>query len=509
MCVFLVPGIKGQRCPLPKGKGLGGSTIINYMIYNRGNPADFDRWAAMGNKQWSYREVLPYFKKSEKATFKDTNRPPKHGKGGPVNVEYVPYRSPLVHAFVEANKQLGRGIVDYNGASQIGVDYLQATTKRGKRVTSASAYLYTGIDRPNLTILTNARATKIVIDKKTKIARGVEYVQNRKRYTAYARKEVILSAGTFQSPQLLMLSGIGPRDHLQELNIPVLVDLPVGKTMYDHLCLTALTFITNTTNASFDTDRLGAHELFQYKLGTGTLTVPGALEALAFLKTNVSRQKDDIPDIELLFLGGSPVSDHGTGSVKGLKWRDEIYEKVYKPFEGRDQFTIAVMLFHPKSKGYVRLKSNNPLHWPLIYSNFLTAPEDLKVMIQGIKEAIRIRDTPAMKAIGARLNDIPVPTCTQHPFGTDIYWECVIRSLANTLHHQVSTCRMGPAGDPEAVVSPELQVHGVKNLRVVDASVMPYIVTGHTQAPVYMIAEKAGDIIKNHWNWGQTLNEHD
>ncbi|XP_055644520.1 glucose dehydrogenase [FAD, quinone]-like [Toxorhynchites rutilus septentrionalis] len=502
-------GLKNGRCPLPRGKGLGGSTIINYMIYNRGNPADFDRWAAMGNKQWSYREVLPYFKKSEKVTFEDTNRPPQHGKGGPVNVEYVPHRSPLVHAFIEANKQLGRGRVDYNGGSQIGVDYLQATTKRGKRVTSASAYLSVGLDRPNLTILTNARATRIVIDRKTKIARGVEYLQNKKRYTVYARKEVILSAGTFQSPQLLMLSGVGPRDHLQELNIPVLVNSPVGKTMYDHLCLIALTFITNTTKASFDTDRIGAREILQYKAGTGILTAPGALEALAFVKTNISREKNDIPDIELLFLGGSTVSDHGTGSVKSLKWREDIYDKVYKPYEGRDQFTIAVMLFHPNSRGYIRLKNSNPLHWPLVFSNFLTAPDDLKVMIEGIKEAIRIGDTPAMKAIGARLNDTPLPTCTQYPFGTDTYWECAIRSLANTLHHQVGTSRMGPAGDPGAVVSPDLKVYGVKNLRVVDASIMPYIVTGHTQAAVYMIAEKAADMIKDHWNWGQELNEND
>ncbi|XP_058447571.1 glucose dehydrogenase [FAD, quinone]-like [Malaya genurostris] len=503
-------GIEHFRCAMPKGKGLGGSTIINYMIYNRGNSADFDGWEAAGNEGWSYREVLPYFKKSEHVTFKDTNQTPKRGKKGPVNVEYVPYRSSLVHAFVEANKQLGRNIVDYNGDSQIGVDYLQATIRRGRRVTSASAYLNSVSTRPNLTILTNARATRVIINPDTKTASGVEYLWQKRKYTARVRKEVILSAGSFQSPQLLMLSGIGPKQHLEEHGIRVLVDLPVGKTMHDHLALLSLTFLTNTTKQSFDTDRLGIPEATDYfKFGKGVLTVPGALEALAFIKSNVSNDVRDVPDVELLFIGGSPASDHGTGALRGNAWKQEIYDTVYKPHEGKDQFTIAVMLFHPKSKGYIRLKDGNPLHWPLIYSNLLDDREDIKTMIEGIKETLRIIDTPVMKAIGARIIDTPLPTCAMHRFGTDDYWECLIRSLATTLHHQISTCRMGPPSDPEAVVSPKLRVYGVKRLRVVDASIMPSTITGHTQAAVYMIAEKASDIIKDRWNWGQKLNLQD
>lgn len=494
---------------MPKGKGLGGSTIINYMIYNRGNRADFDGWAAAGNEGWSYNDVLPYFMKSERATFQDTNKSPKRGRHGPVNVEYVPYRSRLVHAFVKANEQVGRSVVDYNGDSQLGVDYLQATTKRGKRVTSASAYLKPSQNRKNLHILTKARATKVLINPKTRVATGIEFLWQKKMHQAHAKKEVILSAGTFQSPQLLMLSGVGPRDHLEELGIPVLVDSPVGKSMYDHLCLTALVFLTNTTLDSFDTDRLGVPEVLQYTHGNGTLTVPGALEALAFIKTKASSGPPDVPDIELLFLGGSPASDYGTGSLRGFLWKQEIYDLVYKPTEAKDQFSIAVMLFNPKSKGYIRLKDSNPLHWPLIYHNFLTEPEDLATMVEGIKEALRLIDTPAMKAIGAHINDSPVPTCARFQFGTDSYWECVIRSLASTLHHQVSTCRMGPENDPEAVVSPKLQVYGVQNLRVVDASIMPFVPKGHTQAAVYMISEKAADMIKDHWNWGKQFKNDD
>ncbi|EAT44646.1 AAEL004015-PA, partial [Aedes aegypti] len=495
-------GMENERCPAPRGKGLGGSTILNYMIYNRGNRADFDNWAAAGNEGWSYKDVLPYFMKSERATFQDTNKIPKHGRGGPVNVEYVPYRTPLVHAFVKANEELGRKIMDYNGDSQLGVDYLQATTKRGKRVTSASAYLDPIRIRKNLHILTNARATRILIQSKTKTAKGVEFLWRKQKYKVRAKKEVLLSAGTLQSPQLLMLSGIGPRKHLEELNIPVLVDSPVGKTMYDHLCLIALTFSSNTSMASFDTDRIKIPEILDYKLGSGVLTVPGALEALAFIRTEHSTEPHDVPNIELLFLGGTAVSDYGTGSVRGFSWKQNIYDTVFKPTVGKDQFTIAVMLFHPKSSGYVRLKDNNPLHWPLIYNNFLTEREDLDTMVVGIKEALRLIETPAMKAIGARINDIPIPTCATHAFASDAYWECLIRSLASSLHHQVGTCRMGPADDPQAVVSPTLQVHGIKNLRVVDASVMPTIPAGHTQAPVYMIAEKAADMTKDYWNWG-------
>ncbi|XP_055608083.1 glucose dehydrogenase [FAD, quinone]-like [Uranotaenia lowii] len=501
-------GIEEERCPMPKGKGLGGSTILNYMIYNRGNKADFDDWAAAGNEGWSYQDVLPYFKKSEGATFADTNNPPKHGKGGPVNVEYVPHRSPLVHVFLEANRQLGRPTIDYNGETQLGAGYLQATTKRGKRVTSASAYLNSLWNRSNLHILTNARATKIFIDPAEKKATGVEFVWQKRKRSAVATKEVILSAGSFQSPQLLMLSGIGPEDHLNELGIPVIKNLPVGETLYDHLCLIAVSFVTNTSMESFDTDRLGLPELIQYKLGSGTLTVPGALEALAFVKTNISNEVRDIPDIEMLFLGATPASDHGTGSVKGFSWRQEIYDQVYKPYEGKDSFTVGVMLFHPKSKGYLKLKDNNPFHWPLIFTNFLKEPEDLHTMIEGIKEAVRILETPAMRAIDAKLFDVPIPNCAQHSVGTDAYWECLIRSLATTLHHQVSTCRMGPESDPKAVVSDKLRVHGIDRLRVVDASVFPYITTGHTQAVVYMIAEKAADIIKAEWDWGQEIDEN-
>ncbi|KAL1396408.1 hypothetical protein pipiens_010529 [Culex pipiens pipiens] len=298
--------------------------------------------------------------------------------------------------------------------------------------------------------------------------------------TVRARKEIILSAGAYQSPQLLLLSGIGPRKHLEELNIPVLVDLPVGETMYDHLFLSALTFVANTTNMSFDTDRLGLNEILNYKRGTGLLTVPGALEALAFVKTNNSKQPQDVPDIEFMFLAGSPASDHGTGALRALQWKEDIFEQVYKPLE-----------------------DNNPLHWPLIYTNYLKDPEDMETMVQGVKEALRLLETPAMQAIGARVVDTPIPTCTQHTFASDSYWECLIRSLAGSLYHPVSTCRMGPTNDSAAVVSPTLQVYGVQNLRVVDASVLPYITTGHTQAPVYMIAEKAADMIKAAWYWGQ------
>ncbi|XP_055541002.1 glucose dehydrogenase [FAD, quinone]-like [Wyeomyia smithii] len=502
--------IENQRCAMPKGKGLGGSTILNYMIYNRGNPADFDDWAAAGNIGWSYRDVLPYFRKLERISFDDRNLTPQRGKKGPLTIEYVRYRSSLVHAFVEANKQLGRNVVDYNGDTQIGVDYLQATTKHGRRVTSASAYLDPVSTRPNLHILTNARATKVIIDPQTKTARGVEYLWHKRNLTVFARKEVILSAGSFQSPQLLMLSGIGPKEHLEKVGIPVLVDLPVGETMKDHLSLLPLSFLTNTSQQSFDTDRLGAQEMIEYlTLGNGTLTVPGAVEALAFIKSNLSNEIRDIPDIELFFVGGSPASDYGTGVVRGSAWEKTLYDQVYKPLEGKDAFSIAIMLFNPKSKGRIRLKDNNPLHWPLIYSNLLSEKDDIMTMIEGIKEALRIVETPAMKRIGARIINTQLPSCTQFPFGTDQYWECLIRSLATTLHHQVSTCKMGPSGDQEAVVSPKLRVKGIKRLRVVDASVMPTIITGHTQAPVYMIAEKASDMIKDYWNWGQPLDKNE
>lgn len=491
-----------QKCGFPRGKGLGGTSIINYMIYNRGNKRDFDGWAAAGNTGWSWREVLPYFLKSEHSTLENLSASPFHNPKGLLNVEYNRKRTVLAEAFIEGNKFMGQPEVDYNSGDQLGVSYLQGNTIRGQRETAFRAFLKPILFRTNLHIMSNTRATKVLIDARSKTAYGVEFARNGKRFVN-ARKEVILSAGAFHSPQLLMLSGIGDANDLARINVPLIQNLPVGKQMFDHISHFGPTFIVNTSGVSLNTDRiLTVEQIASYARGRGDLTVPGGVEALGFLKTaNGNHNAPDIPDVELIFTPGGLHSDQGAGIRRGMRITDQIYDTVYKPLEPTsiDTWSVMVMLFHPKSVGYMTLQSNNPFDNPIFYPNFLQKPEDVENLLDGIKYAVKLSTTPAFQRFGSRLNDIPIPGCAHLHFGSDDYWRCSIRTLSCTLHHQVSTCKMGPSSDPMAVVSPELKVHGIRNLRVADCSIIPEAPTSHTNAASLMIGEKVADLIKQQW----------
>lgn len=265
----------GQRCSFPRGKCLGGSSTINYMIYNRGNRRDFDQWAKDGNVGWSYKDVLPYFLKSEQVHLKTHSDSPYHNRNGALSVEDVPYRTQIAKAYVKSARQAGHPLTDYNGESQVGVSFLQSNTKRGIRHSAASAFINPVRHRPNLHVLTQSRVVKLLIDPKTKAAYGVQFDRNRVRQEAYVKREVILSAGAFSSPQLLMLSGIGPKDHLEEIQIPVIKDLPVGQIMYDHANHFGPTFIMNTTRQSLNVKTLSIDDMTSYLKGTGRMTIPG------------------------------------------------------------------------------------------------------------------------------------------------------------------------------------------------------------------------------------------
>lgn len=486
--------MEGQRCAFPRGKALGGSSTINYMIYNRGNRQDFDQWARDGNYGWSYAEVLPYFKRSEHSHLKRYSNSPYHGhaeKG--LSVEDVQYRTPLVKSYMRASKQAGFPTIDYNAESQMGSGYLQANTLKGVRHTAASAFLSPIRHRQNLHILTNTRVVKVLIDPHTNTAYGVDIHRTKRLYSIRARKEVILSAGTFGSAQLLMLSGVGPRQHLQSLGIPVLQDSPVGETMHDHMSFGGPTFIVNTTGASVNVRSLGVNDINDFIRGTGKGTVPGGVEALTFLKYPHSPDASDMPDVEIVFSAGSMASDEGTGVRIGMRLPRHFYDRVYRPLEDVDTWTSFIMQFRPRSVGKMRLADSNIYHWPKFYPNSFEDKYDEDVMLHGIKEAIRISKQPAMQQIGARVHDIPLPGCEHLHFGSDDYWRCAIRHTASTLHHQVGTCKMGP--DRSSVVSPELRVHGVHNLRVADCSVVPRPLTGHTNAVSFMIGEKLSDML--------------
>ncbi|XP_028139330.1 glucose dehydrogenase [FAD, quinone] [Diabrotica virgifera virgifera] len=494
-------GFDNQQCNWPRGKVMGGSSVLNYMIYTRGNRLDYDHWASLGNTGWSYEEVLPYFKKVENFSVHEHMNPmdPRyHDTKGHLTVSYSPGKTKIAEAVIEASKQYGLPEIDYNAQSQIGVSRLQVSMEDGVRDSSSRAYLHPISDRPNLHVIKFTMVSKILIDPATKTAYGVQYVRNGKKRIARATKEVISSAGAINSPQLLMLSGIGPKKHLTSVGIKVLKDLKVGYNLMDHVATGGLTFVIDKPY-SIRIDRVITRENLDMYLNhhQGPLTIAGGCEVLIFHDFSNPGNPNGHPEMELLYEAGSVVSDYTFRRSFGIT--DEIYDAVYTPIQNKDTFMVMPMLMRPKSKGKVMLKDANYKSKPLIYPNYFAFKEDMDILIKGIRLAVNISEQPALKAIGARLHDIPIPQCKIFPFGTDEYFECMTRQFSFTIYHQSGTCKMGPPKDRRAVVDPRLRVYGIKNLRVIDASIMPEIPAAHTNSPTYMIAEKGADMIKEDW----------
>lgn len=368
-------------------------------------------------------------------------------------------------------------------------------------MSSARAFLHDHKSRKNLHILSSTIVTKILIDSTTKTAVGVEFHRNGRIYEIRAKKEVILSAGPIESPHLLMLSGIGPQKQLQEFGIPVIQDLKVGESLYDHIAYPGLVFTVNTTYITMlDKNVATVKNAIQYDTyGDGPMSSLAGVETIGYIKTNISEEIGDYPDIELLGASATIASDKGVLVAKGIHLAKWLYDDYYKPVENQESFTIFSMLLHPESKGYLRLKSKNPFDHPKMYGNYLTRPKDIATSVAAIRYIIKMVETAPFQKYGATLYKKKYPNCKHFNFNSDEYWECVVRTMTTTLHHQISTCRMGPSSDPEAVVDPELRVYGVKNLRVVDSSIIPRTIAAHTNAPAIMIGEKAADMIKANW----------
>ena len=489
-------GMKNNQCNWPRGKVMGGSSVLNYMVYTRGNERDYNNWADLGNPGWDYENVTQYFRKLENNIVPSAS-PNYRGKGGPVTVSNIPYKSASANAFVRAGVEKGYNYVDYNGPKQVGFAYLQATVKDGKRQSTNVAYLYPIKGRKNLHVKKNSHVTKLLIDN-SKNVYGVQFISRGRTYSVNTTKEVILSAGAINSPQILMLSGIGPSKHLKQLGINPVMNSAVGYNLMDHAAPGALTVLVNATTLThsmlFDLKTLEKYML-NFK---GPLTSAGAVEALAFIDTEKPKDPDGYPDVELMHLGGSISIDKVFQNNFGL--RDDIYEEMFEPL-GVDQnaFMVFPMVLRPKSRGRIKLRSKNPFDHPVILPNYFSDHHDIDISIRAIRAMIDLLDTNAFRKINARLFNMPLPGCRQHAFNSDDYWECYTRHITFTIYHHCGTVKMGPPSDKRAVVDPTLKVYGVKNLRVADASIMPEIPAGHTNGPTIMIGEKAADMIKETW----------
>lgn len=439
-----------------RGKVLGGSSSINNMIYIRGHRWDYDRWAELGNEEWSYDQVLPYFKKAEN---QERGASEYHGVGGPLNVADMPYVAPIsdsADAFIQAGVELGWPQNDYfNGASQEGIGRYQFTRRGGQRHSAADAYLKPALSRPNLTTVTYAQVTRLLFAG-THVS-GVEYVHDHQLKQVVATREVILCGGAINSPQTLLLSGIGPADQLSQFGIEVVVDLPgVGNNLQDHALL-EMNYAR--VQRSIVENILGGAAHQEYlQSQTGPLAVNRTAGG-GFVKT---RPDLDLPDMQLYVA----PSDNAAAEA---------------------DFGIYLSILRPKDRGTITLRSRNPFEHPVIQPNYLAREEDLQTFIDAVKMIRQLAGTAPLAAILTR--EITPGSAVQ----TDAEIAAWIRQALVTTWHYSGTCKMGV--DPLAVVNPRLQVYGVTGLRVVDASIMPEVIAGNTNAPVIMIAEKAADLI--------------
>ncbi len=457
----------GRRLHIKRGKVLGGSSSVNVMAYTRGHPGDYDRWARNGADGWSFAEVLPYFKRCEAWEDGESNW---RGGDGPVGTQWAKTRDPLYDAWVEAAHAIGLPVTgDYNGPQPTGFGRGQYTIRNGRRASAANAFLKPARGRANLTVVTRAHAARILMDGTT--ATGVEYFRKGNLIRATASQEVILSGGVFNSPQLLMLSGIGPADQLRQHGIDCVSDLPVGNNLQDHLVVS--NFWTRPTNPSkfrddLRFDKIAVNMMRAYFFGTGPATVvPGGMHA--FLKSTPDK---DVADLEFLFRGAPAEAN---------PWFPVIKPK----FE--DGYAIRAGIVHPKSRGEARLRSTDPRDPLVLDFRFLSDNDDLVLLREGFKLARECANQDALSPFRGR-EQTPGPEVK-----SDADIEDFIRRTVMTIEHPACTCPMGTG--PDCVLDPDLKVRGIDRLRVVDGSAMPDLTSAHINSTILMMAEKASDMI--------------
>ncbi|KAK9506824.1 hypothetical protein O3M35_008687 [Rhynocoris fuscipes] len=455
-------------CPYPRGHVMGGSSTTNAMLYVRGNPADYDEWEQMGNPGWGSKDVYKYFLRLENMTIPELKNSPWHSTSGPLKVSYSRYYASVMKDIFQAGIDYGLKPIDYNGASHVGISYTQTTTDGVTRSSASKCYLDPIRKRPNLSVFKNTLVTKVLIDKNKRTAVGVRCLTSGEQYDVIAKKEVILSAGAINTPQILMLSGVGPKEHLEEKGIPVIADLPVGKNLQDH-GMVVLSF--NQENFTEECKKpFGDEVAYNYaKNRQGVLT---SNNMAIFAYPNNSQAPDLPPNLQFTFAAENYVFVTAPGSC----------------------LAILVVNINPKSRGTVKLNTSNIFDAPLIDPNYYGVEEDFHVAISGVQQAFQYLKAPILSKYG--FSNFTFKSCVD--IRDDMsFIKCIIKYQTVTIYHPCGTTRMGSILDKSTVVNSELKVHHIKRLRVVDAGVMPRITRGNTNAPTIMIAEKAADVIKS------------
>ncbi|XP_017028923.1 glucose dehydrogenase [FAD, quinone] [Drosophila kikkawai] len=498
-------GMKEGRCYWPRGRMLGGSAAANAMLYVRGNRRDFDGWAAMGNPGWSYDEVLPFFERSVTPQGNAT-----HPRGYVSLNPFERHDEDIHRLILDGAQELGVPHVKaFQDGSETGYAHVPGTVRNGQRMSTGKAYLgAVAPTRPNLHIVKNAQVTRLHLaeDEHHQHQRvsSVTFEKDGSQHRVEIAREVVLSAGAIDSPTLLLRSGIGPRQHLEEMGLPVLVDLPgVGQNLQDHV-LVPLFMRLDEGQAKAATEQEILDDVYNYLVHRkGPLSTPSTAPLVAFVNTNASSESV-YPDTEYHHLFFQRGRHDSLGILtRGLSFQEQYVERLQDYLRDSHLLCVFVLLSHPLAKGELNLRSQDPREAPILTSNYLTEEEDVATLLRGIGYMEALEQTKAFREHRAELAHIPIEECDQvvESYRSEEYWRCYAKYFTVTCYHQSGTVKMGSRQDPEACVNPlDLKLHGFTNLRVADASVMPAVVSANTNAATVMIGERAADFIREEYD---------
>lgn len=489
-------------CFWPRGKMLGGSHGFNGAVYMRGNKGDFDEWATIGDPSWNWESVLEYYKKSESNTnqsFVKYQNGKWHSDKGEMNVGHYPQPEMVRSIFIDAAKEFGYNFNhDHNSDLKLGYANAQGTLKNGERHSTAKAFLVPAKTRPNFHVIKYAHVTKILLDSSKKVT-GFEFIyKNEHKFVAKAKKEYILSAGAISTPQLLMLSGIGPKKHLEQFGIPVKHDMKgVGKNLQDHL-IVPLVFQFHKSTAKPEDPNALLDDLYNFLIHRkGPLTGIGTINLLGMVNT---ANHSGYPDIELQHFNQPRQSQMLKTLLYAMDYKEYAIQPMLKANDEGETNMVYIELLRPKSTGEILLQSANPYDAPRILPNYLDRKEDKDTLVRGLQYQANFIKTKTFKEHEGVLVRIPLEDCDQLEYQSYDYWVCYMSHMATTVYHPVGTAKIGPKSESMAVVDGELRVKGIKGLRIIDASVFPTLVSGNPNAAVIMTAEKGVDFVVKKWS---------